>query len=347
MSILEAMRSTDNDYSSVERSFFARTGQNLCRVTARESLLPCSDQTLSIVIAFYNGQHTLPTMLAAPQRQRYRNFEVVVVDDGSAQPLDGLVCESGLTVPITIIRSHQNHGLALARNAGVQCAQGDSIIFLDDDMLTPPEMTYALALRQTHISDCVFVGFREDVGADVFFAPREARARIERDWRYRSRGLGELLFLAADQAAQRTHRDEFSLVDDSSNFKKLGHCRVIGFWDLASAVAGHSICVKRSDAVAVGGFAEERFNGWGVEDLAFGALLAANRKFIIPALEWTSFHLQHEGRHVTRAEEKHQMKRNFNRHLAYIQEPVVNQRFPHHHLRIVQSAPGIKSYELC
>lgn len=322
------MIDANNDYSSVERVFASCTGQDLCRVEMDPLIRPVNE-SISIVIASFNGHRTLGATLISLKNQRYRNFELILVDDGSQPSLEKLVSSMNLPFQITVVRLSKNFGLSVARNVGIQCAEGSSIVFLDDDMIVPSVMTYGLALRQTHTSGCVFLGFREDVPEEVFFNPGDRQPRIDGDWRFRSANEPDAwVFLAADRTAPKSERNSFALVTESANFKKLGNGRVIGFWDLPGMVCGHSICAKKSDVVAAGGFAEGVFHGWGVEDLAFGAIMAARGHFIVPTLEWVSFHLCHEGRKVSRSEEWKEMQRNFAHYLQYIKEPVQSQHFP-------------------
>jgi GT2 family glycosyltransferase len=338
-SIFEAMLNTDNDYSASERAFASSTGQDLCRVAGNCVADSGVDETISVVIASFNGHGTLPATLASLQQQQYRNFELVLVDDGSWPSLIELVSDVGLSVPVTLVRILHNRGLSVARNVGVQCAEGNTVIFIDDDMLTPSTMTYCLALRNAHTSGCVFVGFREDIPKEIFFDPRSKRPRINGDWRFQNtHDPSSGIFLAANQRAPRSNRREFTPIAETANLKRLGNCRVVGSWDLPGMVIGHSICSKRRDIITAGGFAEGRFDGWGVEDLAFGALMTARGHFIVPALEWVSFHLRHQGRKVSRAEEWKEMQRNFERYLQYVQEPIEDQRFSYHRIRSVQAA---------
>jgi glycosyltransferase involved in cell wall biosynthesis len=343
-SVLDGLWAHGNDYTPVERSFQARTGQAL------RGPLTCPDDTseaVSVVVASYNGGRSLFATLAALQRQRYRNLEVVVVDDGSTTPLEPVVRSAALTVPVTLIRSSVNRGASTARNVGLHCASGSTVIFLDDDMLAPPEMVGALALRQQHTEGCLFLGFRENTKAEVFFDTGAARPRIERDWRYRSdRGAGRQIMLTADEDAPDCNRTVIEPLHESEYFKRFGHCRTIGFWDLPGMVAGHSVCVKRADAISAGGFSEEYFSGWGAEDLAFGALMAAHGYFIVPALDWVCFHLRHEGRHMSRAEELLNLRRNFARYRSYLTEPLAAARFPSHRLHRCADGGGLTVYEL-
>jgi hypothetical protein len=89
------------------------------------------------------------------------------------------------------------------------------VVFMDDDMREPDTMTGSLALRQAHTGGCVFVGFSEDVDAEVFFAPRGRRPRIERDPRYQvHRRPGKHLLLAADQDVPYTDRTASDLLHE-------------------------------------------------------------------------------------------------------------------------------------
>jgi GT2 family glycosyltransferase len=62
-------------------------------------------------------------------------FEVVVVDDGTAEPLEGQVPVPAGEVPVRWVRLPENVGPAAARNAGASAASGDYLAFIDDDCL--------------------------------------------------------------------------------------------------------------------------------------------------------------------------------------------------------------------
>jgi glycosyltransferase involved in cell wall biosynthesis len=71
----------------------------------------------------------------------YRNFEIIIVDDGSYTPLK---IENLRVDPhghaITILRNSENRGSGCARNKGIQHAKGGLIAFLDADDLWFPEI---------------------------------------------------------------------------------------------------------------------------------------------------------------------------------------------------------------
>ncbi|MFH8786747.1 glycosyltransferase family 2 protein [Streptomyces roseoverticillatus] len=344
----DGLRSHGNDYSGVERSFRARTGLALTGPLRRvpEGI----SEPVSVIVPTYNGARPLAGTLAGLEAQVWRGFEVVVVDDGSGPPVRQVVLDAGLTVPVTIVRNPVGLGAGPARNIGLTVARGSTAVFLDDDMRVPATMTALAALRQQHTEGCLFTGFREDTGPEVFFAPAGSHApRIDRDWRWLSdQGGGRYLQTTADRDVPRCDRASFELVRESRRFKDFGHGRVIGFWDLPGMVSSHSLCVKRADVVAAGGFPEEYATRWGVEDLAFGALMAARGIFVVPALDWVSFHLRHEGRRTPRAAEQARLGQSLERYRRMLQRPAAGRRFPRHRLRRSTAAgrPGVEAYEL-
>jgi len=224
----------------------------------------------------------------------------------------------------------------VARNVGIQCSEGDALVFIDDDVLPPPTMTYALALRQAHTSQCLFLGFREDVDSDVFFDPGGREPTADSDWRCgvrqgREPGAPE----SGDDTAESSRPvGPFTFLGETQRFKAFGHGRKVGWSYLPTVVIGHSMCVQRRDAVAAGGFVEGLFEGWGMEDTAFGAALIAHWRFVVPAMDWVSFHLRHEGRRVTRAEQREGNRRNAVTYERWIAEPAGGRRpFPTHRVR--------------
>lgn len=95
---------------------------------------------VSVVIPAYNAETFLGVTLASVARQTFRDFEIIVVDDGSKDQT-ARVAEDFLTnekIPGRCIQQ-QNRKIAGARNAGIEAAQGDFIALLDHDDLWMPE----------------------------------------------------------------------------------------------------------------------------------------------------------------------------------------------------------------
>lgn len=90
---------------------------------------------ISIIIPSYNRPHLLKRAVDSALNQTIDNFEVIVVDDGSPEPID-LPSHPHLR----IIRLPKNKGTSAARNAGAKAAQGRWITYLDDDDQLLPDM---------------------------------------------------------------------------------------------------------------------------------------------------------------------------------------------------------------
>jgi len=93
----------------------------------------------SVVIPTYNRKPILAKCLLALENQQFgeivREYEVIVVDDGSTDgTLEWLVAKADLLPHVrSIAQCHQ--GPAAARNLGVEDAKGDTIIFIDSDLV--------------------------------------------------------------------------------------------------------------------------------------------------------------------------------------------------------------------
>jgi GT2 family glycosyltransferase len=94
--------------------------------------------TATVVIPTNRPDLYLREVLESLARQdTQRTYEVIVVDDASGSDLSPLLAEFG-DLPLKVISFPRNLGRSAARNAGVQEASGDIIIFLDDDMTVVP-----------------------------------------------------------------------------------------------------------------------------------------------------------------------------------------------------------------
>jgi glycosyltransferase involved in cell wall biosynthesis len=109
---------------------------------------------VSVVIAAYNSDATLPATLDSVLAQSYPNVEVVVVDDGSTDRTADVLAE--YRNEVRVIRK-PNGGLASARNAGCEAAHGEFIALLDADDLCVAEriaMQVSLMLRHPEVTLC-------------------------------------------------------------------------------------------------------------------------------------------------------------------------------------------------
>ncbi|CAL9464835.1 Teichoic acid poly(glycerol phosphate) polymerase [Streptomyces sp. enrichment culture] len=93
----------------------------------------------SVIVPAYQVQAYLHACLESVLAQSYPDFEVIVVDDCSPDACGAIADEFAALDPrVRVVRLPRNEGLGPARNAGMERAGGDYLVFLDgDDTLTP------------------------------------------------------------------------------------------------------------------------------------------------------------------------------------------------------------------
>ena len=128
---------------------------------------------LSVVVPMYNEEAVIPVFvdrlrpvldgLAVP-------YEVVAVDDGSADQTAALLFEHGRAWPeLRLIKLRKNSGHQAALTAGLQRAHGDWVVSIDADLQDPPEtIVEMLRLAREEGLDVVY-GVRADRSTDTVF----------------------------------------------------------------------------------------------------------------------------------------------------------------------------------
>ena len=95
---------------------------------------------VSIIIPAYNAAEYLPTSLTSCVNQSFKDFEIIIVNDGSVDNTNAVVNEfkKGFSHIDIHLLEKPNGGLVSARKYGVQYAVGDFLFFLDaDDKIFP------------------------------------------------------------------------------------------------------------------------------------------------------------------------------------------------------------------
>ncbi|MFW6116145.1 MAG: glycosyltransferase family 2 protein [bacterium] len=91
---------------------------------------------VSVVIPAYNHAPYVAQTISSILAQTWRDFEIIVVDDGSTDETPQIIAQFGDQIRYVW---QANRGIAAARNTGIRQARGEFISFLDDDDLWAPD----------------------------------------------------------------------------------------------------------------------------------------------------------------------------------------------------------------
>ena len=116
---------------------------------------------LTLAIPVYNMEALLKRCMDAMLAQTCRDYEIILIDDGSTDA-SGALCDGYAAECPDFIRAiHKpNGGLSSARNAGIDAAGGEFIIFPDpDDWVEPEYVQRLLELQKEHNVDLICTGY--------------------------------------------------------------------------------------------------------------------------------------------------------------------------------------------
>ncbi|MEE3717347.1 glycosyltransferase [Tumidithrix elongata RA019] len=100
----------------------------------------------SIVIPTYNRLPILQKCLTAMEQQQFdRPYEILVVDDGSTDDTVNFLQTHPTQFPHVRLLQQDHGGAAAARNAGIDAAEGDTIVFIDSDLVVTSQFLSAHA----------------------------------------------------------------------------------------------------------------------------------------------------------------------------------------------------------
>lgn len=105
-----------------------------------------SSPRVSVVIPAYNAAWCVRRAVDSVLAQDYRDYELIVVNDGSTDATAEVLAAYGDAVRVV---SKPNGGLSSARNAGIAAARGEYVAFLDaDDWWLPTKLSHQIAILE-------------------------------------------------------------------------------------------------------------------------------------------------------------------------------------------------------
>lgn len=131
---------------------------------------------VSVVMPVYNGERFVAEAIGSVLAQTFRDFECIVVDDGSRDGTARLLAEATAKDPRVRVLSHQqNVGFRRALNSGCDIARGEFVARLDaDDVCLPQRFERQVAYLKAH-PDVAVVGSWVQLVDD-----RGVRGRVQR-----------------------------------------------------------------------------------------------------------------------------------------------------------------------
>ena len=137
------------------------------------------DVCISILVPVYNAEQFLPECIESALNQTYKNYEIILVDDGSTDT-SGTICDQYATEHTSISVSHvKNGGQIRARELAAQQAKGDFLVFLDaDDRLRNDALETIVATIQKYQCDCVIFGFSRLIDGTLISAPDDGAEEV-------------------------------------------------------------------------------------------------------------------------------------------------------------------------
>ena len=154
--------------------------------------------TISIIVPVYKVEPWLRECMDSILGQTFRDFELILVDDGSPDGC-GAICDeyARLDTRVRVIHK-ENGGLSSARNAGLRIARGAYILFIDSDDFVEANMLQRLMqAADQHSADVVMFNF------DTYYPPEHT------GWKRAGSSFSSAVMSNAEFAAFLAHSDHW------------------------------------------------------------------------------------------------------------------------------------------
>lgn len=115
---------------------------------------------ISVIVPIYNAQLYLATCIESILNQTFCDFELLLIDDGSTDESLSICNKYACDKRVKII-PQRNQGVSIARNNGLQIANGKWIMFVDSDDYIEPDMLMAMhniAIENPYV-DLIMCGY--------------------------------------------------------------------------------------------------------------------------------------------------------------------------------------------
>lgn len=328
----EFLLEENNDYSGIEKIFYKETKLDFLSGYRKGILIT---KKCSIIIPFYKNIFSLEKTLIFLDQQnlssafKRNNMEIIIVNDGARIDCKNTLKKTCRSYSTKYLKFKCNQGRASARNLGLAHSSNEIVFFLDEDMLLPQEGILNQLLRHEFSEKCAIVGFRENISLNLFNSLwtnqkiiMKKFANYKRDFRFKKFVPIEWKSLYREVPEENFNKT-YSVFKESAAFRDFGSGKVIGVWSLPFMFLSSNASVPRKYLIEVGGF-DDRFKGWGMEDVHLGAKLIAKGLYIVPNLNCTAFHLVERTSEEKLSERLQDYARNLSLYYELQNDPLVS-----------------------
>lgn len=137
---------------------------------------------VSVIVPVYNVENYIRDMLTSVQEQTFRDFEVVIINDGSPDNSQAIIDEFCAADPRFKSFVQENGGVAAARNSGIAKATGDYVVFYDPDDYIPPDALEKMYKTAASKDADLVIGIMEEksLGESLIYMHSQALAKQDR-----------------------------------------------------------------------------------------------------------------------------------------------------------------------
>lgn len=120
---------------------------------------------ISVIVPVYNAENTLRQCVDSILGQEYRDFELLLIDDGSKDNSPAICDEYAAKDSRVIVFHKENAGVSAARNKGLEKASGKWITFIDSDDYISADYFHGVECSE---QDLLITGFRDEIEEIVY-----------------------------------------------------------------------------------------------------------------------------------------------------------------------------------
>lgn len=134
---------------------------------------------VSVIVPVYNVENYIYDMLTSVQEQTFKDFEVIMVDDGSTDDSPQIAGEFAARDGRFKYFRQENAGVSAARNFGIREASGDYMVFYDPDDLIPGRALEKMYKAADRAGADIIVGVMEEknMGESVIYMNSQKLAK--------------------------------------------------------------------------------------------------------------------------------------------------------------------------